>query len=537
MELTWRVAKDGTGDFVSIQEAIDAVKPDTDQTAILIIKEGTYHEKIIIPKNKRIHLIGNHREQTVIMYSDYARQIDTSGQEYGTFRTPTVTIDADDFYAENLTIANAAGFGPEIGQALALTSSGDRAIFYRVRLLGNQDTLYTPGSGRQFYKECYIEGHVDYIFGSAMVLFDNCHIHSLREGYITAASTPEDQKYGYLFWNCKLTGTEENVVYLGRPWRPHAHVMFVNTWMDESIKPEGWDNWRNKDNEKTARFTEYGSHGPGTHSDQRVKWAQTRTESELPSLHYATEMVKGVDSWNPNEMISQKHIDLHPQISIYLAGDSTMSDYELSREPRKGWGQLLRSMFAQQAFIHNDASSGRSSKSFIDEGRLQSIIHRIQKGDYVLIQFGHNDQKDDKQRYTEPYSSYKAYLRQYIEGARSKGAIPVLITPIQRRKFDAEGFFQDTHGEYPAAMRQLGRACNVPVIDLFQKSRELVISFGPEDAKKIYLWLDPGEYDFYPEGEKDDTHLSEYGANEIARMFALSIKELNVPLAQYVLIS
>ena len=537
MDITMSVAQDGTGDFLTIQEAIDSVVSDLSQPTILFIKEGVYQEKISIPKNKRIHLVGNHREQTVITYADYARQIDTLGQEYGTFRTPTVTVDADDFYAENLTIANSAGYGPGIGQALALTSSGDRAIFYRVRLLGNQDTLYTPGCGRQLYKECYIEGHVDYIFGSAAVAFDNCHIHSLREGYITAASTPEDQKCGYLFWSCKLTGTEESIVYLGRPWRPHAHVMFVNTWMDESIKPEGWDNWRNKDNEQTARFMEYGSHGPGALIDRRVSWAQARTEVELSSLHYATAMLKGVDGWNPQEIIKQMHAQHRPQISIYLAGDSTMSDYDIAREPRKGWGQLLRSRFAKQAFIHNDAFSGRSSKSFIDEGRLQSIIHRIDKGDYLFIQFGHNDQKEDSHRYTEPNSSYKAYLRQYIEGARSKGAIPILITPIQRRKFDADGSLQDTHGEYPAAMRQLGLECNVPVIDLAQKSRELLVSLGAEDAKKLYLWLNPGEYDFYPEGEKDDTHLSEYGANQMAGLFTLSLKEMNVQLAHDVLIS
>ncbi|MEX1029056.1 MAG: pectinesterase family protein [Paenibacillaceae bacterium] len=142
---------------------------------------------------------------------------------------------------------------------------------------------------------------------------------------------------------------------------------------------------------------------------------------------------------------------------------------------------------------------------------------------------------EDPLRYTEPYSSYIDYLRQYIEGARYKGAEPILITPLQRRTFDIDGSFQDTHGEYPAAMRQLAKQYNVPIIDLSRLSKEWFISLGPEQAKKVFMWLNPGKYDFYPEGEEDNTHLSEYGANEIAKIIAASIKELDVPLARYVL--
>ncbi|MDB5084154.1 MAG: hypothetical protein JWN30_1040 [Bacilli bacterium] len=297
----WIVSNDCSGDFTTVQDAVNAVPEQVETRTLIFIKNGVYKEKLNVPKNKRISFIGENQLETVITYDDYARKIAPDGQEYGTFRTASVTIEADDFYAENLTFENSAGHGPEIGQALALTVSGDRNVCNRVRLLGNQDTLYTPGNGRHYFKDCYIEGHVDFIFGPATAVFEKCQIHSLRKGYITAASTPKDQLYGFVFFDCNLTGSEQNTVYLGRPWRPFANVIYVRTWMDNHIKPEGWHNWRNEENERTARYTEFGSSGPGANPEARLKWAKTFAAEASGELTPQI-VLAGLDHWEPTKI-------------------------------------------------------------------------------------------------------------------------------------------------------------------------------------------------------------------------------------------
>ncbi|MFS0635974.1 rhamnogalacturonan acetylesterase [Mesobacillus foraminis] len=222
-------------------------------------------------------------------------------------------------------------------------------------------------------------------------------------------------------------------------------------------------------------------------------------------------------------------------ITVYLAGDSTVSSYDQTLAPRMGWGQVLDRYFDDKIVVKNEASSGRSSKSFIDEGRLDAILDEIEKGDYLFIQFGHNDQKiEDPSRYTEPYSTYKSYLKQYIDGARAKNALPVLVTPVERRRFTAEGLARDSHGEYPAAMKELAKEENVPVIDLTAKSKSLFQELGPEATKEVFLWLEPGEHMNYPEGVQDNTHFQEAGAEKIAVLVAEGLKELKlVPLRNH----
>lgn len=225
------------------------------------------------------------------------------------------------------------------------------------------------------------------------------------------------------------------------------------------------------------------------------------------------------------------------RITVYLAGDSTVSNYDSSLAPRAGWGQVFDRFFDDKIVVKNEASSGRSSKSFIDEGRLDSILHQIEKGDYLFIQFGHNDEKvEDPTRYTEPYSTYKSYLKQYIDGARAKGATPVLVTPVERRRFTAEGVARDSHGVYPDAMKELGLEENVPVIDLTAKSKALFQELGPEGTKEIFLWLDAGEHVNYPNGVQDNTHFQEAGAEEIAKLVLEGIEESQlVPLRNHIL--
>jgi lysophospholipase L1-like esterase len=222
-----------------------------------------------------------------------------------------------------------------------------------------------------------------------------------------------------------------------------------------------------------------------------------------------------------------------PHITVFLAGDSTVATYPADRAPLAGWGQFIGASFTDRATIRNAAESGRSSKSFMDEGKMQPVWDEIKKGDYLLIQFGHNDEKTDEERHTDPYTTYKSYLRQYIDGARERGAFPVLVTPMNRRNFNANGTLAMTHGAYPAAMIQLGKEMNVPVIDLHQSSKKLFEQLGDEPTKKLFLWLAPGENANYPEGSKDNTHFNEYGASEMAKLVVQGVRETKLPLAAY----
>ncbi|CAG7635568.1 pectinesterase family protein [Paenibacillus allorhizosphaerae] len=294
----WTVAADGSGDYTSIQEAIDSVRVHWEERTVIFIKKGVYRERVTIPDNKpMISLVGESMTETIITYNLDAN-LRPNGKPIGTFETSVLTVHGDDFTAEHLTVHNTAGVGPGIGQALAVYVSGDRAVFTNVRMLSYQDTLYTS-KGRQYFKSCFIAGHVDYIFGGATVLFHECEIHSLRDGYITAASTTAQTEFGFVFLDCKLTnGPEADAVYLGRPWRPHAHVAFINTWMGPHIRTEGWDNWRNPDNEKTARYMETGSHGPGGATDGRATWAKM-LEPETAAGWTIERVFAGADGWNP----------------------------------------------------------------------------------------------------------------------------------------------------------------------------------------------------------------------------------------------
>jgi lysophospholipase L1-like esterase len=221
-------------------------------------------------------------------------------------------------------------------------------------------------------------------------------------------------------------------------------------------------------------------------------------------------------------------------VIIYLAGDSTVASYSADRAPLTGWGQVLHRFFYDKVIVKNEAVSGRSSKSFIDEGRLDTILGVIKPNDYLFVQFGHNDEKSaDPNRYTEPGSSFKTYLRQYVDGARAKGACPILITPMHRRGFTADGKIINTHGEYPNAIVELAEEMQVPVIDLHEKSRKLFEAVGIEGTKKLFLWVGKGKYSYYPDGKEDNTHFCEYGAIEIAKLVVEGIKETELPLASY----
>jgi pectinesterase len=290
------VATDGSGRFKSVQDAVDAVPERNRRQVVIFIKPGIYKEHIVVPHDRRfVSFVGEDADKIILTYNLNAKTVGLDGKAIGTFRSASTVIAADYFTAENITFENSSGPG---AQALAINISGDRAVFRKCRFLGWQDTILTR-AGRHYFENCYITGHVDFIFGGATAFFQNCHIHCLADGYITAASTPENQPFGYVFSNCKITA--DAVVkrtYLGRPWRPFASVTFIETQMPQQIAPAGWHNWRDPNREKTARYAEYGSKGPGANPDNRVTWSKQLSEAEA-GVYTVENVLGGADFWNP----------------------------------------------------------------------------------------------------------------------------------------------------------------------------------------------------------------------------------------------
>ena len=301
------VAQDGSGDFKTIQEAVNSVRDLTQERVIIRIKRGTYHEKLIIPSWKTdISLIGEDEENTIITNSDYSGKpfpggMDSFGKDkFTTYTTYTVLVQANDFVAENLTIQNASG---AVGQAVALHVEGDRCIIRNCKLLGNQDTLLAANEkSRQLYKDCYIEGTTDFIFGQATAVFTNCTIRSLKNSYITAAATTPRQTFGFVLLDCKIVAdTSIQKVFLGRPRRPYAKVVYIDCELGGHITPEGWDPWKDvrfPDKEKTAYYAEYGNTGKGASVGGRVSWSHQLTADEAKQYTIAN-VLAGSDNWNP----------------------------------------------------------------------------------------------------------------------------------------------------------------------------------------------------------------------------------------------
>ena len=287
------VSRDGTGDFRTLQEAVESARAFMDYTVTIYVKNGVYKEKVIVPSwVENIDIIGEDRDKTIITYDDHANI-----NKMGTFRTYTVKVEGSDITFKNLTIENNAA---QLGQAVALHTEGDRLKFINCRILGNQDTIYTGAKfTRLYFKDCYIDGTTDFIFGPSTALFENCMIHSKRNSYVTAASTPKEAKYGYIFKHCKLTA-EPGVdkVYLGRPWRPYAYTLFIECELGKHIVPAGWHNWGKQSNEETARYMEYKNTGEGANVSERVAWSKQLTKKEAEAV--TVDAIFGTQSnWNP----------------------------------------------------------------------------------------------------------------------------------------------------------------------------------------------------------------------------------------------
>ncbi|MCB0532068.1 MAG: pectin esterase [Lewinellaceae bacterium] len=296
-EYDFIVASDGSGNFRTVQEAIDAVPPLRKNRTRIFIKKGVYKEKLTLPASAtNVSFIGESVEQTILTFDDFASRKNRFGEEIGTSGSSSFFIFGEGFEAKNITFENSAG---PVGQAVAVRIDGDRTRFENCRFLGFQDTLYPHGNkSRQYYKNCYIEGTVDFIFGWSTVVFDSCTIFCKSQGYVTAASTDKDTPYGFIFRNCLITGSAgQHSVYLGRPWRPYARVVYINCELSEVIRPEGWDNWGNPENEKTAWFGEYNSSGPGSQPDKRVQWSHQLTPADLERFSLAAVL----GDWDPME--------------------------------------------------------------------------------------------------------------------------------------------------------------------------------------------------------------------------------------------
>jgi pectinesterase len=281
------VAKDGSGDYRTVQEAFDAIPYNNKKPITIIIGEGIYKEKLLLDSTKNfVTLTGADKFNTILTYNDHTGKLSPKGDTINTRTSWSFKILADDFTASNITFQNDAGFAA--GQAVAVECDGDKARFHNCRFMGYQDVLFI-NNGRQYFQQCYIEGTTDFIFGSATAWFDQCHIHSKKNSHITAASTPAEKKWGYIFNDCILTGdTSLHSVSLGRPWRPYASVTYMHCFIGEHIKPEGWNNWNNANNEKTARYAEYKNYGPSADPLKRVNWSRQLTDKEAASLNVKT---------------------------------------------------------------------------------------------------------------------------------------------------------------------------------------------------------------------------------------------------------
>lgn len=288
------VSRDGTGEFRTIDEAIEVCRAFMDYTKVIYVKKGVYKEKLIIPSwLTNITICGEDRNNTIITWDDHANikmpvggldsEAAVKGKPMGTFRTYTLKVQGSYITLKDITIENNAA---KLGQAVALHTEGDHILVQNCRLLGNQDTVYTGvGGTRVAFYDCYIEGTTDFIFGPSIAWFQNCEIHSKANSYITAASTPAGQKYGYVFYKCRLTADKDvDKVYLGRPWRPFAATIFMDCELGKHIRPKGWHNWNNAKNEETARYAEYSNKGEGASTKNRVKWSKQLTKKEAAKV-------------------------------------------------------------------------------------------------------------------------------------------------------------------------------------------------------------------------------------------------------------
>ena len=533
------VAKDGSGHFTSIQAAVDSLPEAAGRSpSLILVRAGEYREKVVIHRD-HVRLVGEDPDRTVLTWNGCAMDQYEDGTVKGTFLSSTLMTTGCNIEVENITVRNDAGDGREVGQAVAVYAAGDRGIWRRCRFIAHQDTLYCgpvrlPNTledigdrkghaeayirveggpltvSRQYFEDCFIRGDVDFIFGSYRCWFERCTLFmNARGGFYTAANTNRAQPFGFVFHRCRLTGDcPPGEGWLGRPWRKYARTVFLECDMDEHVAPQGFCDW-DTDRVVTDRYGEW--HTTGARADQALRHpSQKRLTDEEALLVTLPQVISGPDGWRPDRRIP----------TWFLCGDSIMADYPSGRAPMTGWGQVLQPFLSGNVFIQNEAVNGRSTKSFIDEHRLEWISLCLREGDRLLIGFGHNDEKaEDPSRYSSPGDTFPANLDRFISVARQQGASPVLLTPVVRRRFDENGRLVPTHGDYPAVIRRLAEDQHVPLVDLENATAALVGEAGAEGSKQLYCHV-PAGHPNYPDGLEDNSHLQLTGAVRIAKLVA-----------------
>jgi len=290
------VAQDGSGKYKTVQEALNAVPLNNKKAIEIFVKSGIYKEKLRLDSSKNfVHLVGEDRFKTILTFDDHPGKTSAEGKNIDTRSSYSFLVLGDDFKAENITFRNDAGF--TAGQAVALEVRGDKAVFINCRIIGNQDILFLNSEkSRQYYQNCYIEGTTDFIFGSATAWFEQCHIHSKKNSHITAASTPQNHPFGFVFDDCILTGDSTiHSASLGRPWRPYADVIYMHCYIGQQIRAEGWSKWNNQENFQLARFSEYQNYGPSANPAARVPWSKQLSDDEAKKITIKTVL----GNWNP----------------------------------------------------------------------------------------------------------------------------------------------------------------------------------------------------------------------------------------------
>ena len=281
------VAQDGTGNFKTVQNALNSIPSNNKKPVTIYVKNGVYKEKLLLDSSKPfVTLIGEDKFNTILTYDDHTGKVSPKGDTINTRTSASFFIKANNFTAGNITFQNDAGF--TAGQAVAVEADGDRDAFFNCRFVGFQDVLFTNSDkSHQYYKNCYIEGTTDFIFGSSTVWFEQCHIHSKKNSHVTAAATPKEHGFGYIFNDCILTGDSTlHSVSLGRPWRPYAAVVYIHCYIGQHIMPAGWANWNKTDNYKTTRYAEYKNYGPGAAVSERVNWSKQLSDQEVKTYTY-----------------------------------------------------------------------------------------------------------------------------------------------------------------------------------------------------------------------------------------------------------
>lgn len=442
------VAQDGSGDYTSIQDAILSIRDYSPEGRLhILVRKGVYEEKVIVPAYKtNISLVGEDRDSTILIWHDHAnlqqtgrfegvvlgsladqmghggRQSSERGHRLGTFESYTIKVYGEGFECENMTIVNDA----RGGQAVALHNEADRSVFRHCAFRGFQDTMFNGNArSRQLFVDCYIEGAVDYIFGPATVWMEQCHIHSIGDGCITAASTPAENPHGYVFNRCLVTAAPEvKRLHLGRPWRNYASVLFMNCELPAQLNPAGWDNWNDPKREATARFIEYNNEGEGAATAQQVAWSRQLSAAEAQQVTLDKVFSQSADAWLPRlapVSFDEAYLPFYdPQTgkgTPYVA--STLEPKDLPSDPEK---------FKEPLIVNLDGVDCTTYVEYVTAARLARVAQPSVKDSVYAaylqaLRYRHSVRGN--------YATRKHYFSEWISDAEAQGLLKDVTSQLR----------------------------------------------------------------------------------------------------------